>query len=304
VSALGGRKENGLALIELNQSTRIQGFSGKGRSSPSPRIGVRVGRLKPVDSVDSGAPSSAIVSFPSGVTASVPWDVATTGTAAGLGSTCGSRHDSINDMKPQRDVVGLVVAVMLAIACGGEVSGASSEQPGSAGTGAGGIGAAAGGTGAAALGSGGANASNAGSSSAPLGPDDALVPISADDLNALRANACAGTRAECEPAPLLLQLTIDLSSGMARLVPGTTKTNWEVVSEGLLAMIDALPAMDSVGITFYPNRSGLADVAGPSPASACIDSSRDVPMATLDAIGSAQRSALEQAILGDRKSVV
>jgi hypothetical protein len=178
----------------------------------------------------------------------------------------------------------LVGAVLLALGCGGQIE--ADHSPG-------GLGGSAANTVPA---TGGRSVGDAGPAdgAAPLGPGEDFAVISDAQWQAI--TACAGMSGSCEPSPLILELVVDLGQSMARLSPNGAETNWERTQAMLFSVLGGLGASASVGISFYPNRPTQPNGTGPLPASACIDSSGDMPMSSLGQPGSAVHIALDQAL--------
>jgi hypothetical protein len=108
--------------------------------------------------------------------------------------------------------------------------------------------------------------------------------------------ACAAWARQAEPLPAVLQLVIDLSGSMNQQAAGSTLTQWAITREMLTQALDGLPATTAVGLTFYPDQPTPGNLAGPLPATACIDTSDNVAIAPLGAEGSPHRQALARAL--------
>jgi hypothetical protein len=81
---------------------------------------------------------------------------------------------------------------------------------------------------------------------------------------------------------------------MGRVAPGSSRTSWELVRDGLRAAIAKPLPFNAceAGILFFPNRPTEANLAAELPASACINSADDVPIAPRDSSFPAIDSAL------------
>jgi hypothetical protein len=125
-------------------------------------------------------------------------------------------------------------------------------------------------------------------------------------LTDLAQNACSGWTTELETLPAVLEFVIDTSYSMAeKKSQGTTwnlqgqgTTKWQITHDALIPAIDGLGASIAAGATFFPNHA-IVNGQGfttPQPVSACFDPSNAVPIDQLGAAGSAQRTALADAI--------
>ncbi len=141
-------------------------------------------------------------------------------------------------------------------------------------------------------------ASTAPASSAPLGPGEDLLPMSAQDEQALAGSACMGISMEYELGPVSLEFVVDLGQSMARLSPNGIDTNWQPTQTALLGMLARIPSSWLVGLSFYPNRATQPNFGGPLPATACLATDWNVAIDMLGSPGSAQYAAIERAILG------
>ena len=128
--------------------------------------------------------------------------------------------------------------------------------------------------------------------------DEAGVPISQDDIEELRGEACSGWAAEPEPLPTMLMFVVDISGSMT-IESDTSggRSKWEVTEEALREAIDSLPASTPVGILYYPTIATDANPDGPArDASFCMDVDNFVPVAPLGDAGSEQRQAIEDSL--------
>jgi hypothetical protein len=132
----------------------------------------------------------------------------------------------------------------------------------------------------------------------PLGPGEDFSPISAQDEQALVGSACMGSAMECDLGVVALELVVDLGQSMARLSPNGVDTNWQLTQAALLKILARIPSYWSIGVSFYPNRATQPNFGGPLPATACLATDWNVPINMLSMPGSAQYTAIEQAILG------
>jgi hypothetical protein len=139
---------------------------------------------------------------------------------------------------------------------------------------------------------GGSGVATGGSAGAALFED--LVAITSDRLTELTATACAGTQMSCEITPHRVELVVDLSASMTRVAPGSSRTSWELVRDGLRAAIarPLPPNVREAGVLFFPNRPTAANLGSALPAPACISSADDVPIAPNESSFPAMDSAL------------
>ena len=131
--------------------------------------------------------------------------------------------------------------------------------------------------------------------------DGGRIDLSEEQVQAIDAAACTGWMGEGESLPAVLQLVVDTSFSMTQEAPGSRASKWEVTSSALLAAVEDLPPSVAVGLMFYPNSDGLLrGEASPSPISACIDVDGLIPIASLGAASSTQRTAISTEIRGMR----
>jgi hypothetical protein len=132
------------------------------------------------------------------------------------------------------------------------------------------------------------------SGGAAMGPGEELVAVSSDQVSQIWDTACAGTAFECEINSYRVELVVDLSATMGQVAPGSTRTSWELVRDGLRAAIaKPLPFnAREAGILFFPNRATTPNLGAELPASACINSTDDVAIAPPDSSSSAMDGAL------------
>jgi hypothetical protein len=101
------------------------------------------------------------------------------------------------------------------------------------------------------------------------------------------------TGIEPVPGAAVLELVIDDSGSMEYTAPNTNgQTKWAISAPALASAIDALPAVVSAGLLFFPNMSSArSDVT--RPITACVNTDAAIPIAPLD---TTQRALLAQAI--------
>jgi hypothetical protein len=158
----------------------------------------------------------------------------------------------------------LTVSTLLALGLGVSCSGAAGEPPlGS--TGAGGSDGS-GGSGVSG-GSGGFIAINLDAALQEAAPEDAAldaltpeqsaegaVPITEDEMEAMRNQACTGWRAAPEWVGASMLLVVDASSSMRETANGTgNRSKWEVTRDALVETVNSLSDDTAVGVLGYPN---------------------------------------------------
>lgn len=134
--------------------------------------------------------------------------------------------------------------------------------------------------------------SNAGGSNSPDGFADAI----GDPVNFDGKSACIGQEVGAEVAPAVLQLIVDTSGSMNDDAPGPVPgSKWDVTRSALLAAVDTMPAVTTVGVVFYPDTNGNN---GNDTQNACFDRQTDVPLQVLADAGSAHRTLISTAFQG------
>jgi hypothetical protein len=134
--------------------------------------------------------------------------------------------------------------------------------------------------------------STAGGSSSPDGFADAIGdPVSFDGKG-----ACIGQELGAEVAPAVLQLIVDTSGSMDDDAPGPVPgSKWDVTRNALLAAVDQMPAVTTVGVVFYPDTNGNNDSDNQN---SCFDRQTDVPLQILADAGSPHRTLIRTAFQG------
>jgi hypothetical protein len=113
---------------------------------------------------------------------------------------------------------------------------------------------------------------------------DGLLEITASEAKAILEDpktACAGWVGESEAEASVVEFMIDVSGSMLKTTSSTgTLSKWTVTQNALRNSINELPSSLPVGMTFFPNmRLNASDQV--RPVTACVESSDDVPIATL-----------------------
>lgn len=110
-------------------------------------------------------------------------------------------------------------------------------------------------------------------------------------LDALRNSACAAWQSEPETQPAVVQLVVDNSGSMLFAAPGSDRSKWAITREALARAVESLPAASSVGVLYYPDRETFTSYE-PQDRSACVNVSRAVDIAPLQANEPSQRDVL------------
>lgn len=207
----------------------------------------------------------------------------------------------------QRSVL-CAAAALLPLACGndgsglvdaGNSGGSASDSPGSD-TG--------GGSGSDLAASGGDNntldgadlGNNLGSGGTGVPNQGGTIQLTAEQLAAIENGSCTGWTQEGENLPAVLQLVVDVSRSMLDPAPGGTpgETRWTVTRDALDQAIESLPASVSLGVLYYPNRTGvmLNDTTA-RPITECVDIEKLVPIAQLGEPDSMQRTDLATSLM-------
>jgi len=146
------------------------------------------------------------------------------------------------------------------------------------------------------VGTGGTGATGASASMTAEQTPDGLLTITGTQANAILQDpvkACTGWAEEPESAASVLEFIVDVSGSMNSPTATTGGlTKWVVTQRSLHSAIDTLPSALPVGLTFFPNM-GLNAAYTPRPATACVNSSNDIPIAPLS---DAQRTTLTAAV--------
>jgi len=139
--------------------------------------------------------------------------------------------------------------------------------------------------------------------------DGGSVPLTDDQVNAIRSQACASWNAEIESVPSVMQLVIDVSLSMKDPAPGNNRlTKWDVTRGALLDAVvgtsgKGLPASMAVGGLLYPNMNAQRN-SSPQDVNACVNTSAAVPIDLLGmrldskGNGTGQRRLLADSING------
>lgn len=138
------------------------------------------------------------------------------------------------------------------------------------------------------------------------------VPLSAEEVALIKTGECAGVTAAAEPIPPVIQLVVDVSRSMDEAAPGETRVSrWDLARPALLDALDALPDGAAVGLQLFPTSNPApSGNGGPGRPGGdgdgdgdvvvepveCVAGSGRIPIAPLGAAGSAQRSALADAL--------
>ena len=127
-----------------------------------------------------------------------------------------------------------------------------------------------------------------------LGKNGGTIPLSAEQIESIKSGACSDVTAEAQPVPPVIELVVDVSLSMDTLAPGETmggRSRWELARPALLAALDALPDETAVGLQLFPTSSpGISGVQD------CVGAAGRVAIAALGPAGSAQRTALADAM--------
>lgn len=136
-------------------------------------------------------------------------------------------------------------------------------------------------------GAGGGGTSGAGSRITAEQTPNGLLEITADEADRLLEDpktACAGWAGEPEAQASVVEFMIDVSGSMTKTTPATgALSKWAVTQDALRNAINGLPSSLPVGMTFFPNMR-LNASSQIRPIEACVDTSDDVAIATLDAV--------------------
>jgi hypothetical protein len=161
-----------------------------------------------------------------------------------------------------------------------------------------------GGTGNTPLGNGGLGigATTGAGTGAPGSFDGGEIPLTQDQVTAIKHQACVGVAVEGESVPSVLQLVIDVSSSMNDRAPGSMDSKWVATRDALLEAIPGdggsrpgLGASVAVGLLFYPNE--VASVSErQQDVSACVNVDAMVPPARLGDAHGAQRALVRDAL--------
>ena len=122
--------------------------------------------------------------------------------------------------------------------------------------------------------------------------------LTQSQVTELKDTACKGWSAEGENVPAILDFVVDVSGSMDKTAPTTNgQTKWAITSSALLGAIDALPGTTAVGMIFFPNMDTHSNTTSPrQDCSTCVNTNAMIPIASLGAAGSAQRTALKNGI--------
>jgi hypothetical protein len=120
------------------------------------------------------------------------------------------------------------------------------------------------------------------------------IALTADQLAAIRDQACTGESTEAEQFPAVLELVVDVSASMREPSPGGGGTKWDVTQQALLAALDGLADSVAVGLQLFPTSDASNGQTNPG----CVDTSGNVPIAALGASGSGQRASLDNMLQG------
>jgi hypothetical protein len=143
----------------------------------------------------------------------------------------------------------------------------------------------------------GLGAGSAGAASGPGTPgtnlsggmhDGGTLALTPDQVAAVDGAACTGWEGEGIYLPAVLQLVVDVSASMEDAAPGGNGSKWDVTKAALIAAIDALPDLVSVGVLYYPNKDTGAS-STPLDVSQCVATDAMVPIAELGSNGHRQR---------------
>lgn len=126
--------------------------------------------------------------------------------------------------------------------------------------------------------------------------DGRSIPLSAEELEALRNDACTGWRAEAEPDVAALQLVVDTSGSMGRDAPGSNRSKWAITRDALQEAIDGLPASTSIGMLFYPDRGNVSSSNQPRDPDVCVNTDGAIPMDLLGQANSMHRERINRAL--------
>jgi hypothetical protein len=124
--------------------------------------------------------------------------------------------------------------------------------------------------------------------------DGGSIALTPEQLSAIREQACTGESTEAEQFPAVLELVVDVSTSMREPAPGGGGSKWDVTQKALLEAIAKLPNSIAVGLQLYPTSDASTDQSNPG----CVDSSGNVPIASLGASGSTQRASLDAMLRG------
>jgi hypothetical protein len=107
--------------------------------------------------------------------------------------------------------------------------------------------------------------------------DEYLVPISDEQLQALRNDTCFSWQTENEPLPLRLMLTVDVSTSMSAPVPTGGESKWEATRAALIEGLADLPALYAFGLLLFPNMTSQPSATARDP-SACVATEAMIPI--------------------------
>ena len=89
-------------------------------------------------------------------------------------------------------------------------------------------------------------------------PEDlegATAPVTEDEIEAMRGEACAGWSAEPEPQGATLMMVVDASSSMNDAPPeGGSQSKWEVTRDALIEAVAMLSDDTQLAMLAYPNK--------------------------------------------------
>ncbi len=127
----------------------------------------------------------------------------------------------------------------------------------------------------------------------PASNPNGWTDITPAERGAFVGQGCDGWSAEPEGLPSILEFVLDVS-GTMRATTSTTggQSKWAACSVALRTALTGLPDNISVGLEFFPNKNNGGAIAAPTDHTPCIDHKNDVAPARLGAMGSMQRTAL------------
>jgi hypothetical protein len=112
--------------------------------------------------------------------------------------------------------------------------------------------------------------------------EDGTKGISAEEAAQVLAapeDQCQGWGVEAESESSVIEFLVDVSGSMGDAAPSTGgQSKWAVTRAALKNAVQRLPPSFGVGIAFYPNMAIVAS-ANIRPSSACVDGSKNVPVA-------------------------
>ena len=133
--------------------------------------------------------------------------------------------------------------------------------------------------------------------------DGGTLPLTSEEITAIKAGECSALIADATPVPPVLELVVDVSNSMNEPAPGQPaggSSRWDLARDALLAAIESLPDGVAVGLQFFPTanpaQGGGRPGGGGMQEAECVGESGRVAIAPLGAPMSAQRTALETAM--------